>query len=133
MIENMKMKLGVIEVDIEQIQISNSNGLNNLAKSFLSLNLYKKILFCSFSVIASSLLVKGQSVEFKQYNYISKDYYSRLNFSIDIPINWVINTENDGTGYFLNCKQLNYSDIENKNDCFNSQIFRIKFFKSNLD
>jgi hypothetical protein len=90
------------------------------------------ILLFLLTIICTSV-IHGQDTVFKTYNYNLNDNFSKLNFSFDIPKDWIINQENDGTGYFLNCKPTNDSEKVIYDDCFEGLIFRVKYFNNSLD
>jgi hypothetical protein len=97
------------------------------------MNFYKTILSIFLTTVCS-ILVRGQDVEFKNYSYNENNAYTKLNFSFYIPTSWGINPETiDGTGYFLICKPINDIAIAAYYDCFDTLVFRVKFFTSNLD
>ena len=70
-----------------------------------------------------------REIEFKEYKYSNE--YSGLSFSFEMPENWEMNREMDGTGYFLNCTSANKtSNIEK---CYMGVFFKIKYISGPLD
>ena len=96
------------------------------------MSFYKTIL-TTLLISVCSLDLFAQDMEFKQYNYNVNNQYFKLNFSFDIPRNWTISQENDGTGYEVNCTPSNDSEFIKYRDCFEGVIFKVKYLKGNLD
>ena len=85
-----------------------------------------------FKVILGLLLLGLMSFN-TPLEYVKFSYDNTLKFEFDVPANWHINNENDGTGYFLNCNKINDSNpnVVDTN-CSNGIVFKMKYFKNNL-
>jgi hypothetical protein len=80
--------------------------------------------------VCSSFLI-GQNLEFKKYNYDND--LANLHFTFDIPKTWTIKIENNETGFSALCKPTTKEERSIYNYCFEGIIFRIQYFKSDLD
>jgi len=72
-----------------------------------------------------SVSTSGQTNNFKTYT--NKTY----NFSFEIPSYWTIIYSKQQDGFI--CVPITKSQKENYKDCFEGIVFRLEFYKSNLD
>jgi len=90
-----------------------------------------KLIFSSLLLILFSKIAFCQ-LRFETYKYETNNNFFHLNFSFDIPTDWMLSPENDdGSGYFLRCTTK--ADFESNGTCSSGFYFKIKYSKNNLD
>jgi hypothetical protein len=82
------------------------------------------ILLLSIS-LTNADLIHGQTGQFRKYTN------QAYKFSFDIPNNWAIKYSKEQDGFI--CVPATKAEKANYEDCFEGIVFRMEFYKSNLD
>ena len=85
----------------------------------------KVAIFSLAILLVNAELIHAQTIQFKKYTNPT------YKFSFDIPINWTIRYSKKQEGFI--CVPLTKTEKENYDDCFEGIVFRMEFYKSNLD